>query len=460
MLEHVASLVLRHLETVNTLPIAPPATPAQIRERIAGYDFAGPMPWAEVLDDAAAMLTQWNLHTKHRRHFGLFNPRPAYSAVLGDILSAAYNPQLAAWSHAPGAVEIEAHLIRYLGSLVGYPADAAAGSFTSGGAEANLTGLLLALSRRFPAVAEGGVRALPGRPVFYASSESHLAWLKIAHSTGLGRNAVRLVPVDRALRMDVRELGRLIEADAAAGHIPFLVAGTAGTTSASVVDPLPDIARTAREHGLAFHVDAAWGGAALVSPKLRGVLAGIEQADSVTIDAHKWLSVPLGAGVFVCRDLEGLRRAFRVSAAYMPAAVDETVDPYSSSNQWSRRFVGLRLFTALAVSGRPGFASMVEHQSAVGERLRSLLVHAGWRLVNTTALPVVCFTGRGLDTGQDAAARLERVAARVVERGNCWISATRLNGQPALRACITSFETTGSDVAVLVRELDEVMAGG
>ncbi|AZK97394.1 MULTISPECIES: pyridoxal phosphate-dependent decarboxylase family protein [Streptomyces] len=425
------------------------ATPAEIRERLKRYGFGTPGELGQVLDDVTAMLRDWTLPTSSPTYFGLFNPAPAFAGVVGEALAAAVNPQLAVWSHAPAAVEIERHLLRFMGEALGLPPGEIAGSFTSGGAEANHTAVLLAMTRAFPAYPDHGIRALPGQPVMYASEDSHLAWLKIAHSCGLGREAVRLVPVTPALTMDTAALRAAIDGDRAAGRVPFLVVATAGTTGTGAVDPLPDIAAVCADRGLHLHVDAAWAGAVALSPRLAPLLAGIERADSVTVDAHKWFSVPMGAGMFLCRHRAELHGTFRVDTAYMPAATDLAEDPYTYSLQWSRRFTGLKLFLTLAVLGRDGYARQFEHDVRLGARLRRGLTRDGWQIVNATELPVVCFR----PPAEAAGSPVSEIAARLTAGGRAWISTTRVLGEPALRACITNHRTTPSDIDTLLHEL-------
>ncbi|TYK47006.1 pyridoxal phosphate-dependent decarboxylase family protein [Actinomadura decatromicini] len=431
--------------------VSPPIDVAHLRTVIGGYDFARPAPAEDVLGAVAELLRTATVHTTHPRYFGLFNPTPTPLGVVGETLAAAFNPQLAAWSHAPAAAEIEAHLLRFLGGRLGYPAEAVAGSFTSGGAEANHTAVLLALTRTWPRYGTDGLRALPGRPVMYASAESHLAWLKIAHATGLGRDAVRLVPTGSDLRLDGARLAALVAADRAGGDLPFLVVATAGTTAAGAVDPLHDLADLCRDQGLRLHVDAAYGGAAALSDRLRPALAGIERADSITVDAHKWLSVPMGAGAFLCTDAAGLAETFRVTASYMPADVPDTVDPYTSGMQWSRRFIGLKLFLSLAVAGRAGYAEQLDHDAELADLLRARLAGTGWEIVNDSPFPVVCFA----DPGDGTRAHHDALARTVVDGGRAWISPVELAGRPALRACVISHRTTSADVEELVRAVND-----
>jgi len=440
---------------VDRLPVLRECVPEEIRRILADrFDFSDPTPLPSLTAQVAALLRDGTLHVTHPAYFGLFNPSVDAAGILADALAALFNPQLAAWSHAPVANEIERHTLRWLASHVWPDADERDGCFASGGAEANLTATVAALARRFPSFGDSGLRGLPGPPAFYLSEGAHHSFVKIAAMTGLGREAARAVPVDRSGRMAAAALADRIEADRAEGWIPFLVVGTAGTTAEGVVDPLGPIARICREHGAWFHVDAAWGGTACLSPRLRPHMAGVEDADSVTWDAHKWLSVPMGAGMFLCRHPEALHVAFRTSTGYMPPDVRGADDPYLSTVQWSRRFTGLKVFLTLARLGREGVVARIDHQVAMGDLLRRELRADGWEIVNRTPLPVLCFRHPRL---QDRGA-FERALADLYRAGNVWISLVRAGGGPAFRACITSYRTGPEHVKRLVGELRRVSA--
>jgi glutamate/tyrosine decarboxylase-like PLP-dependent enzyme len=251
--------------------------------------------------------------------------------------------------------------------------------------------------------------------------------------------------------MNAGELEKQVTADRNNGFVPFMVIGTCGTTTAGVIDPLPELGRFCRDADLWLHVDAAWGGAAVLSPMLRDLLSGIELADSITCDAHKWLSVPMGCGMFFCRHPESAIQAFRAEAAYMPAkASGPAFDPYTTSVQWSRRFIGLKLFLSLAKEGESGLAAMIEHQTRMGDVLRDALSASGWRIINETQLPVICFTRDGLDIPQFLASLHEKQIA--------WMSEARIKGAPVMRACITSFRTSEEDVRWVVNEMNRIAA--
>ena len=449
--DDVRSAVAKLEIQIASGPIVPTVTPEEIRCHLTSrYDFTKPLDLDDVGADVERMLQAWQVHVTHPRYFGLFNPSVTLASVVADTLVAMYNPQLATWRTSPAANEIERHTLAWLRGKFGLPASAIA-SFTNGGAEANLSAVIVALTQTFPEYGDGGLRRLGAAPAIYLSDQAHHSFNKIAHMTGLGRRAIRTVATDSYLKMDLDDLARRVAEDRRNGFAPFMVVGTAGTTAAGVIDPLADLASFCRSQGLWFHVDAAWGGAAIISPRLRDHLGGIEAADSITCDAHKWFSVPMGAGMFFCRHPDAVGEAFRVEASYMPGkTAGPVLDPYTTSVQWSRRFIGLKLFLALAQHGESGYVEIIEHEARMGDVLRESLRRAGWRVVNTTPLPVVCFTRDGLVTAKFLAALYDRQIA--------WMSEVRLgDGAPVLRACITSFRTTESDIDWVVREMGRLV---
>lgn len=432
-------------------PIVPTVAPHEIRSYLGSrYDFSKPMALDDVTADVEQMLRKWQVHVTHPRYFGLFNPSVTLASVIADTLVAMYNPQLASWRTSPAANEIERHTLAWLAARFGLPATTSS-TFTTGGAEANLSAVIVALTRAFPEYGEGGVRSLPASPAIYLTRDAHASFNKIAHMTGIGRRALRTIATDADWKMDVSDLSKQVAADRKNGLAPVMVIGTAGTTAAGAIDPLPDLARFCDAERLWFHVDAAWGGAAVLSPRLRHHLAGIENADSITCDAHKWFSVPMGAGMFFCRHPDVVGEAFRAQTSYMPArTIGPAVDPYTNSVQWSRRFIGLKLFLALAQHGESGYVAMIEHQARMGDVLRQSLASAGWQIVNNTPLPLVCFTREGLVASEFLAALYGQQIA--------WMSEVRLgDAAPVVRACVTSFRTSESDVDWVVGEMNRIV---
>ena len=288
---------------VRDWPVLQQVAPADVRSDLENrFTFDAPIALDDLTAEVIHLMRDWNIHVTHPRYFGLFNPSVRPAGVIADALVALYNPQLAAWSHAPAANEIEQLTLRTFTRALGLNPETVLANFTSGGAEANFSAVLAALIHRFPAYAENGLAEIGARPIIYVTSESHHSFIKIARMAGLGTNALHQVPVAQNFVLDIDALARRIKTDLLEGWMPLMVVGTAGTTGAGLIDPLPQIADIADRAGLWFHVDAAWGGSAVLSPELKPALAGIERADSVTWDAHKWLSVPMGAGMFFCRN--------------------------------------------------------------------------------------------------------------------------------------------------------------
>lgn len=430
-----------------------PSLDIQRIQQQAQVDFDNGLSGTEAVDHVIESLEQFAVQTPHPSYFGLYNPRANFASILGDLIAATYNPQMAAWSHSPFAAEAENHLIREFGKKFGLPAASIDGVFTSGGAEANTTAVLCALNHAFPGFANEGVVNAQKRPLIYCSEEAHHSVIKAARSSGLGLQSVRNVPVNPHQEMDVAQLQKQLLIDIEAGHQPFMLIGTAGTTGTGEVDPLPEFAAIASANGLWFHVDAAWGGAAILSESCHHLLSGIEKADSITFDAHKWLSVPMAGSMFITSDSGILSKSFRVTTEYMPrdASDMEVVDPFTHSIQWSRRFIGLKLYLSLLMYGWKGYEVVIEHQVKMGDTLRKLLHLKGWKVLNQTSLPVVCFSHPVFQQDPEF---VPWIAQSVVDSGKAWISSYPVNGQPALRACITNYDTQEEDLQVLVKLLE------
>jgi len=449
-----------YIVSVKSHRVSPKIDVPALRRKIEEVDFERPLAPRAALRWVTGLLWNNQVHTPHPRYYGLFNPNPATMGIAADAVVAAFNPQMAAWGHNPAACEIERYLVETFGEKFGYPRDAIAGSFTTAGAEANHTALLCALVNAFPGYAVGGARALEGQPVLYASEESHHSVVKAARLCGIGSDAVVTVPLDGEYVMDYAALPRLVERDRAEGRLPFMVVATLGTTNAGLFDPIARIADIAEREGLWLHADAAWGGAAVLVPELKDCVDGIGRADSITFDAHKFLSVPMGAGMFFTRHRELPEKVFAVSTDYMPLTHGEPIDePHRTTMQWSRRFTGLKLFMSLAVAGWKGYEEAIRHQTAMGDLLRYRLSQTGWRVVNRSPLPTVCFVD-AQDPDGNTQERLSAISDAVVNTGKAWISTTMVGGQvPVIRACVTNYATTDDDIGALVADLEAARTG-
>jgi glutamate/tyrosine decarboxylase-like PLP-dependent enzyme len=420
---------------------------AAFKGELAGFDFRTPRPLDELLSWSIAQLEHGIVHMTHPRYFGLFNPAPTFPAECADRIAGAFNPQLATWTTAPAAVEIETHLVKAVAQRAGLPAEAT-GHCTSGGSEANCTALLCALTRAEPQFATAGARAFSGAPVFYISQDSHLAWLKIAHQTGIGRAAARLIATDGHGRLDASALEAAIREDRAHGAVPVMIVATAGTTNGGMIDPLTRCAEIARDHALWYHVDAAWGGALLASERLRSALDGIERADSITIDAHKWFATTMGCGMFITRHATLPSAVFHVATSFMPSNLTH-VDPYVTTAQWSRRFLGLRLFLSLAAAGWQGYAAHVERAIKLMAMLKEELEQRGWSIANDSPLALLCVDARP-EYGE-----IRPLVSRIVASGRAWVAAAKFAGRDVIRVCLTHGEATREDILEFVRALSD-----
>src|SRR6476620_2972306 len=388
-------LIDRIDEYFSTLPQRPVQLPEEIR---VFADLNDSLPEfgddaGKVLDGLCAEMVAQGFHVPSASYFGLMNPTPTYMAVLAEMLVAALNPQLASLARSQLAARIERETVRWIGERVGWdsPFD---GTFTSGGNEANFSAMAMALAMRFPESVEDGVASCAAKPVLYASDESHHSLDKSAGLLGLGRKSLRRIPVTSAAQMDTAQLEKQIAQDKEAGFTPFCVVATAGTTNSGAIDDLVRLAEIAKQHGLWLHVDGAYGAAAIFSDKHRELVRGIELADSVTIDPHKWLAMPFAAGVVLTSHPEALQQSFATSTPYMPKRTGSAplLDNFQVSTQWSRRMNSLKLWLTLQVHGRQAYEELIDRQ------LKLAAFFANWvrsselfELAAPQVLPIVNF---------------------------------------------------------------------
>lgn len=420
---------------------------------------------AQVLDGLCTEMIDRGFHIPAANYFGLMNPTPAYMAVLADALVSTLNPQLASLARSQFASTLEAETIGWIASRFGWHKAAAGtlppsgailcdGTFTSGGNEANFTALALAISHHFPNAVEDGIATIGARPVFYASSESHHSLEKSAGLLGLGRKALRRIPVNGHLRLDSARLILQIEADYACGFLPFCIVATAGTTSSGAIDDLNALAAIAERYGLWLHVDGAYGAAAAFSDKYRGLLSGIERADSITIDPHKWLAMPFAAGVILTRHPAMLERTFAVDSPYMPHLPRPgMIDNFKVSAQWSRRMNSLKLWLTLRVHGRLAYEEMIERQMQLAAEMSAWFESSEcFSLAAPQVLPILNFRLCGVDEA-DAEAVHQAFIDEFNRDGQYWISRTQVRGKSVLRMMIISYLSTSEHLAGLQKAL-------
>jgi len=437
----------RLIDQVDSFFSSLPDRPVQLPLEQRSY---GPLhhPLPENGEDAEKVLTELfremveqGFHVPSANYFGLMNPTPTYMGVLGEALVAGLNPQLATLARSQLASKIELETVRWIGERVGWAGEFN-GTFTSGGNEANFSGLALALAAKFPDALEEGVASIGGQPVCYASAESHHSLDKSAGLLGIGRKALRRIAVNRAAQLDQQELGRAIAQDRSADRKPFCVVATAGTTNSGAVDDLIAISEVCREQELWLHVDGAYGGVAIFSNQHRGLVRGIERADSLTIDPHKWLAMPFAAGVILTRHPEILERAFSVAAPYMPkAAGAQLPDNSRISTQWTRRMNSLKLWLTLRVHGRQAYEELIDRQLRLAKSFADWVKASDdFELAVAPTLPIVTFQLKS-DWTEQLAAQHDAIVEEVTRDGSRWISETKVRGQSVLRMMVISYLT-------------------
>ena len=416
-------------------------------------------PFREVLDLYKDRIVPHAMVSTSPGYFGLMNPTPLPIAIFADSLISTLNQNQAAASHSPVGSVVEETVIRWLGEATGYGSDCS-GHLTSGGTVANLTGLKLALHRSAPEARDIGLAGLGTRFTVYVSDQAHFSFIRSMDVLGLGKNALRSIPTQQNATVDVTDIRAAVESDRREGMEPLAIVGIAGTTAAGAIDPLDELADLAEETGIWFHVDAAYGGAAGLSTEYPDLLNGIERADSVTVDAHKWFFVPFVAGGILYRDSRIGLDAFQAMAGYVPDSQTATgrppTDYYQCGLAGTRRFNALKVWMAIKQMGADWYSETVNRQLQLArdfaERIREM---PEWQLAMEPATAIVTFRheprqitdaiNRGGSEAQSALRERDnlqhRIATAVQKDGRFWISSTPLPGGIALRMNVISFLT-------------------
>ena len=452
----IAQIVHEHVAGLATRRVTPEASPADLEKL-----FDEPLP--ETGTSLEELLTRFRtdiapnaMGVPSPRYFGQFNPTPLPIGVWADALTSMLNQNAGAWRNGPTSAMIEARVIRWLCDLLDY-GPKSFGTLASGGSEANLIALKCARDSVASGIKDRGVRIASGDLVIYASEQCHYSIDKSADILGLGREALRKIPTDDRFHILLDSLREAIARDREAGRVPCCVVGVAGTTSTGVVDPLESLAAIARENNCWYHVDAAYGGTLAFSPQHRDKLHGIELADSITFDPHKWMFVPFSCGATLVRDGgRVLRDAFDMTPEYLSedrGGADVEFDFFRYGQMGTRRFNSLKLWMAMKFMGREGYAKTVERQINLTKYLASRIDELeGFERMGEVETAVCCF--RFLPnpnmSGPDAD-RLQQRLQQVIERsGEAWLTTTVLHGRRAMRVNINSFLTEQHHIDDLV----------
>jgi aromatic-L-amino-acid/L-tryptophan decarboxylase len=426
--------------------------------------FEEPLPedgrsFEEVLSFVRDHVLPHPMGNSHPRFFGFINATADPIGAIADYLASSMNPNCWGGDHA--AIHVERCVLRWIASILGLP-PAAEGILTSGGSMANFTALATARRAMCPGdVREEGL-AGEGRPrlVVYASEQVHSCVDKAVDLLGIGTRNLRKIPVDEAFRMRVGALKRAIDADRQAGLLPAVVVGNAGTVNTGAVDPLAELADLCCAESLWFHVDGAYGAMAMASKTLAPAFVGLEGADSVAADPHKWLYVPYEAGAVLVREPGRMAAAFRYFPAYL-ASDPESPFPGPAwfaerGPELSRSFKALKVFMGLVHHGRKAYAASIERDCALARLLaEEIRSRAELELLSEPALSIVAFRYRAPGSSLDGEAldRLNRaIVNQLVREGLFFLSPTVLRGAAWLRVSITNFRTTEADLRLLLDE--------
>jgi aromatic-L-amino-acid decarboxylase len=456
------------LATLKDRPVAPDKNPRELRSLIGGDKVPVPARGsdaAHIVAEAAKLLIENSTFNGHPRFFGYITAPASPIGALADLLAACINPNCGAAGLSPLATEIELQTVRWISELIGYSPDCG-GLLVSGGNMANMVCLNTAIRAQSGwNVRERGVAA-GARLGVYASSEVHTWLQKGTDLSGLGTDAIRSIPVDASLSMDVAALERRIAEDRAAGWRPAVVVGTAGSVSTGAIDPLPEIAAVcAREH-LWFHVDGAYGAPAAILDDAPQALRAIALADSVAVDPHKWLYVPLEAGCALVRDREKLHAAFSFHPVYYHfdgSADDPPTNYYELGPQNSRGFRALKVWMTIRQVGRDGYVKMIGEDIELARELYQMVERHEDLEALTQALSITTFRYVPRDVrsqlGEEATESYlnelnTALLSKLQREGQVYLSNAVVGTRFALRACIVNFRTSSEDIQALIDATD------
>lgn len=416
-------------------------------------------PAASVLDQFRSEILPHPMGNGHPRFFGWVNSPPTAIGIVAELLAATMNPSCAGGDHA--AIYLERATVRWLMELMGYPTDGSLGILVSGGSMASLTGL--ATARQWASDHDGWNARQDGarggaQMTLYVSSETHTTVVKAAELLGIGSQFVRFVPAGADFRMDVAALEAAVSADREAGLRPMAVVGSAGTVGTGAIDPLDAIADLCAEHGLWFHIDAAYGGPGVLDERVAARFAGLERADSVAIDPHKWLSVPVECGCVFVRDGALLRQTFSLVPPYVQVEEGKGFGglPWYAEYgfQQSRGFRALKTWMSLAHAGRDGIAQTIRRHNDLARSLASRIDdHPRLQLLVAPELSIVCFhylPAGADDEAIDLNALNKTLMERVQASGEAFVTQAMLGSVFALRANVLHYATSETDLDALV----------
>jgi aromatic-L-amino-acid decarboxylase len=456
-------LVLEYLTTISERAVRAENYAGKTIESIDAELSVEGVPLDKLIEECRRVM-DLSRHNGHPRFFGYVASPSTPIGAYADLIASALNANITCWRSGPAGTEVERMVVQWLGSLIRYDKQAK-GLLTSGGSMANMIALLIASRRKAGAdISRRGLWNAGPPMTIYASEEVHMSVAKAADILGLGRDQVRVIACDERQRMRVDSLRTTVETDLREGFRPCCVVGSAGTVNTGVVDPLAELANVAREFDVWFHVDGAYGAPGVLDQRKQHLFAGLERADSVSLDPHKWLYVPVDAGCLLFRDAAAAMAAFNTEDAdYIKThgySDEEAFAFWDYSVELSRRFRALKVWLTLQYYGTRRIAETIGEDISLAAYLGDVVSNAeDFELLAPVELSICCFRYVPAQVKSDA--ELDRLNERIMELvqkgGRAYVSNATVNGRFALRACITNFRTTKTDIDETV---DAIRAAG
>jgi aromatic-L-amino-acid decarboxylase len=448
--------VANYYESLSDRPVLVPTTSAALRELVDESLPQEGTSFEALLNTVDNVIARYSRHSAHPRFFGYISSPGTPITAVGSMLATALNVNVTCWRSAPAGTEIEHLTIQWLKEMLGYPADAA-GLFTSGGSMANFAALAAARSAKSSVNVVHDGMAAAQRMCAYVSDEGHFSIRKAAGMLGIGEANVRDVRTNHRQQIDLADLERLVDADLNAGYLPFCVVANAGTTATGAFDSIGELADFARRRNLWLHVDAAYGGFAVLAPSARHLFAQIAEADSVALDPHKWLYLPIGTGCVLYKNPAAARAAFSHEADYtrmIGLQRDEAFAFWDYGPELSRPFRAFDLWLLIKYAGAARLGEAIESNIACARHLEGLVnACEDFEMLAPVELSIFCFRYIPKSFHGDLNALNERVLVELQRGGSSYLSNAKVRGQFALRGCVLNYRTTRRDMEIL---LDDV----
>jgi len=455
MVDQARDVVAQYYDELMQKPVMPATTAAAVRRLLSEPLPVEPAAVTDVLRVVQEVVYPLSRHNGHPRFFGYVASPGSAAAMMGDLLAAGLNANVTSWRSAPAAAEMEHVVIDWLKTMIGYDSGAA-GVLVSGGSMANLSALAVARTKADPEIGRVGAGGT-GPLQIYTSAEAHFSIEKAARLLGVGSKNVQVIPTDSSLRMDVAELDRCIKADRRAGRTPMCIVANAGTVNTGMVDPLDEIASIAERERVWLHVDGAYGAFAALAPSAKHLFKGMERADSVALDPHKWLYISVGCGCVLYRNAEAAMDTFGHSAEYTrPVGLfrDEAFAFWDLSPELSRPFRALSVWLQIKLWGTRELASAIEGNVACARYFGSLVeASEDFELLAPVELSIFCFRCRPVGYTGDLDALNERILIELQRAGSSYLSNALVGGRFALRGCVLNYRTTVHDMDVLLEDV-------